>query len=620
MFTQQSDLLVNLHKPNICSDVDYMSRNLLGLPYVELKTLLYPHPPYKSFVIQKRNGTPRLINEPRQKLKDLQGVLLAYLYEHAGSMKPCVHGFTPGRSIVTNAKTHCSPKTRFLLNIDIEDFFPSITFYRVRGILQSKPFEFSYSVATVLAQLCTFNGVLPQGASTSPLLANLACRSLDGELMNLARRHRANYSRYADDITFSFSVIRSESLPANICSFDSGILTLGEELRAIFASHSFRINPNKSRLSSRLHRLEVTGMTINKFPNVRRKFVDTIRGALHAWKIYGYSLAQAEWEKKFVDGMGKAYEHRPWKRQTRVRVVPKLKNVLWGKLLYLRMVRGSDDALYMRLAKSYNALCKDELSKGAFVCSSLPVDSVVRTRVSSEDAVFVIEWEGEYKIPGLNTTELVSGQGTAFAYMDVGLITCNHVLEFSGVLAGNHSEKNKFAHTAVDSKDVDNAKLTITNPKTGNSWNAKIVRRDKHRDLAIIQFDDENPPSHHYFQGRDTSIQIDEEGILIGFPNHSPGKPANYLDERVLNRYVRSGLNRFDITGAGSIRKGNSGGPFVDESYRVAGVAQEGAKHEEGSDQCLCLIELDKWLSEFEVVSPLPAATATMGVVLPSVE
>ena len=596
-----------------------MSRHLLGLPYVELKTLLYPHPPYKSFVIKKRNSTSRLINEPRRKLKDLQAILLAYLYEHAASMKPCVHGFTPGRSIVTNANTHCSPKTRFLLNIDIEDFFPSITFYRVRGILQSKPFAFSYSVATVLAQLTTFNGVLPQGAPTSPLLANLACRSLDGELMNLARRHRATYSRYADDITFSFSVVRSESLPANVCSFDSGILTLGEELKAIFASHSFRINPNKSRLSSRLHRLEVTGVTINKFPNVKRKFVDTIRGGLHAWKVYGYALAQTEWEKRVIDGMGKDYEHRPWKRQTRIRGVPKLKNVLWGKLLYLRMVRGSDDALYMRLAKRYNALCKGELSKGAFVCSSLPVDSVVRTRAGSEDAVFLIEWEGDYKID-LNTTEMITGQGTAFAYMDVGLVTCNHVFEFSGELVGKHARKNEFVHTAVDSKDVDNAKLTITNPMTGNSWKGKVVRRDKDYDLAIIQFDDENPPSHHYFQGRGTSIQVTEKGILIGFPNHSPGKRANYLEEHVLNRYPRSGLDRFDITGSGSIRKGSSGGPFVDESYRVAGVAQEGAKHEAGNDQCLCVTELDKWLSGLEEASPLPSTALSAGVVLPSDE
>jgi hypothetical protein len=212
-----SDLLIR-------TDVLYMSTNLLGMPYSDLKTLIYPHPSYKSFTIQKRNGAPRLIHEPRQGLKVLQERVLAYLYRNTGPAMPCVHGFTPGRSIVTNAKKHCSQKTQHLLNIDIEDFFPSITFYRVRGLLQQTPFKFSYQVATVLAHLCTFNGTLPQGSPTSPLLANLVCRGLDRDLMNIAKRHRAIYTRYADDITFSFSARRPHGLPANICSFDTGIL------------------------------------------------------------------------------------------------------------------------------------------------------------------------------------------------------------------------------------------------------------------------------------------------------------------------------------------------------------------------------------------------------------
>jgi RNA-directed DNA polymerase len=85
----------------------------------------------------------------------------------------------------------------------------------------------------------------------------------------------------------------------------------------------------------------------------------------------------------------------------------------------------------------------------------------------------------------------------------------------------------------------------------------------------------------------------------IWFPNHSVGKRANFLDENVLNRYVRSALDRFDITGAGSIRQGNSGGPFVDEFFRVAGVAQQGAKHDIGNDECLCATVLDKWIDEW---------------------
>lgn len=582
-------------------DVRHMSRHLLGVPYSTLQALIYPAPPYKTFTIAKRNGTPRFINEPRRRLKVLQERVLAFLYKNAGQPKPCIHGFTPKRSIVTNAEKHCSPKTHHLLNIDIEDFFPSITFYRVRGLLQKQPFSCSYEVATVLAHLCTFNGVLPQGAPTSPLLANLICRSLDRDLMNLAKRHRATYTRYADDITFSFSVRHSGSLPANICTFDSGILTLGEELRSLFTSNSFRINPNKSRLSTRQHRLEVTGITINEFPNVKRIFIDRIRGALHAWEAYGYELAEAAWVKRVSDSISEAYEKRTWKRQSRTGTAPSLKNVLWGKLLYVRMVRGANDVLYLRLAKRYNALCEREKAKDTFVCSSLPIDAIVRTLADAEDAVFVIEWMGDYKVPGgSGKTEMVGGQGTAFAYKDVGLITCDHVLRFYGVV------KDSQVETDFESSELVGATLEVSNPAAGKKWPAKVAHRDAHRDLAIIMFDLPVPPKHHYFVEMDEPIKTNANGLLVGFPNHSPGKRANFLEEKVLNRYARTGLKRFDITGAGSIRQGNSGGPFVDEFYRVAGVAQQGAKQDCGNDECLCFTSLNDWLAEWQAdLAPL---------------
>jgi hypothetical protein len=591
------------------------------MPYSDLKALIYPHPPYGSFIVKKRSGAPRLIHEPRKRLKILQEKVLAYLYENAGLAMPCVHGFTPKRSIVTNAKKHCSPKTRHLLNIDIEDFFPSITFYRVRGLLQKKPFECSYQVATVLAHLCTFYGTLPQNSPTSPLLANLVCRGLDRDLMKLAKRHRATYTRYADHITFSFSVHRTNALPANICSFDSGILTLGEELQAIFAVHTFRINPNKSRLSTRLSRLEVTGITINQNPNVKRTFIDRIRGGLHAWDKYGYELADAEWQNKLRDAGGEPYEKRSWKRQTRHSSMPALKNVLWGKLLYVRMVRGAHDPLYRRLARLFNLLREREKEKGTFLCPGLPVDSIVRNVVEAKDALFVIEWQGRYKMPD-GSLELVASQGSAFAYKDVGLVTCDHVLGFSGDIEG------KYVETDFQSADIVEGELTISNPAAGTagkSWKGKVVYRDKDHDIAIIEFDLPARPKHHYFIGMDAPIQINESGVLAGFPNHSPGKQPDFLNEKVLNRYVRFGLDRFDITGAGSIRKGNSGGPFIDESYRVAGVAQQGAKQDDGNDQCLCVMALDKLLHKWKSApvsgpvvpvsaSPYPAITVPIPV------
>lgn len=567
-----------------------MSWHLLGLPYPALQAILYPHPPYKTFTLMKRNGSPRVIHEPRLRLKVLQEKVLAFLYERASPAKPCVHGFTrkgTKRSIVTNAKAHCSPKTQHLLNIDIEDFFPSITFYRVRGVLQKKPFMCSYQVATVLAHLCTFNGILPQGAPTSPFLANLVCRTMDSDLMDLAKRHRATYTRYADDLTFSFSARRAESLPANICRFDSGILTLGHELQALIEHHNFRINPNKSRLSSRMHRLEVTGITINEFPNVKRLFVDRIRGALHAWDVHGYDLAQAAWEMRVKNAASGLYEKRPWKRQTRGGV-PALKNVLWGKLLYLRMVRGADDALYSRLAERYNELCAREKAAGTFVGSSLPIEPIVRNADQAAKAVFVVEWGGTHE------GKFVCYLGTAFAYKDVGLITCEHVIK--------HGEDGPYAD------EIHDAEISVTNAVTGESWPVKIVHRDKDRDLAVLQFDAPDPPAHWHFIDSGKPIALGERGVLIGFPNWTNGRPANQVNAQVVNVFPRAGLKRFEIKE--SIRKGNSGGPFVDDDYRIVGVAQQGAEQGKGNDECLCVTELRNWVDASKAAK-VPVAVPT---------
>lgn len=451
--------------------------------------------------------------------------------------------------------------------------------------MQKKPFELSHQVATVLAHLCTFKGTLPQGAPTSPLLSNLVCRSMDNDLMSLAKRHRATYTRYADDLTFSFSVRRSESLPANICSYESGVLTLGQELQATIAKHSFHVNAAKSRMSTRFHRLEVTGITINEFPNVKRVFVDQIRGALHAWEKHGYRLTQQAWEKRVKDGSTAAYEKRPWKRQIRTRKPPELKNFLWGKLLYLRMVRGKDDVIYTRLAERYNALCDDENAEGHFVYSPLPVEMIVRNAEDAEHAVFVVEWIGEYQPTGHSSPiEIVTGQGTAFAYKDVGLITCDHVLHYSG----DHT-------TDFDSVEVINKSLTVHSPNTGKKWKAKVVHRDPHLDLAIMEFD-ETPPRHRHFSNTATPVKKSISGVLIGFPNWSPGRPANQTKAEVLSSYPRTGLRRFEISTI--IRQGNSGGPFVDELYRVAGVAQQGARQDGGNDECLCIVELDAWIAQ----------------------
>ena len=99
--------------------------------------------------------------------------------------KSSSHGFVFGRSIATNSKRHVRKK--FVLNLDLEDFCPTINFGRVRGLFMSFPFHFNAEVATLLAQICTFDNHLPQGAPTSPIISNFICSKLDSEMSRFSK-------------------------------------------------------------------------------------------------------------------------------------------------------------------------------------------------------------------------------------------------------------------------------------------------------------------------------------------------------------------------------------------------------------------------------------------------
>jgi RNA-directed DNA polymerase len=572
--------VASFHNIFIRTDVDYMSKHLLGVEYSVIKRLIYPSPSYKSFIINKKNGSPRVIQEPRKPLKDLQVKILAFLETNANPEKPCVHGFTQGRSIVTNAQKHCSPKTRFLLNIDLKNFFPSITFYRVRGLLQKPPFSCSYSVATVLAHICTKTGELPQGAPTSPFISNLICRRLDSDLMELARRHQSTYTRYADDISFSFSVRESSRLPLNICSYDSGVVRLGNELISTVVNHGFNINEAKTRLSNYLRRLEVTGLTINEFPNVKRNFIDRIRGALHAWERYGYDAAQANWESHVQANNDGEYNRKRWTRQRRFKDTPKLERIIWGKLLYLRMVRGSEDTIYSRLASKYNILVARDHGGGLL----LPVKKIVTSERDAELATFVISWEGVYR-PNNQPEEFCAAEGTAFAFCSARqLITCEHLFRFQ-TDSGHQVDFN--------SVHMQEKEIKVHNPFLNTTYTAQLIKLDLDRDVAVLEIIGDTPNIPH-FVPKETIMKRNEPGILIGYPNWHPGKPLDQASTQVANLYMRGALNRIEIREL--IRKGNSGGPFVDELYRVAGIAQSGATQTQGNNECLTIKELEKWL------------------------
>ncbi len=310
----------------------------LGVPTKTLTWWIWAlneHRRYHEFTIDRRTGgEPRVISAPIKPIKDFQQGLLPLL-ETAYNPRPHVHGFVRGKSAVTNAAVH--RKQRWLLRIDLKDFFPSIHFGRVMGVFRAKAFEFPAEVATVLAQICCHRRQLPQGAPTSPILSNLVCRGLDRELAALAKATHCHYTRYADDITFSSG---RHQFPEELASENDGIIVLGVELRRTIVGHDFTINEAKTRLMPRRQRQRVTGVIVNTRINVPREYRRHLRACLHIWDRYG----EAEAAAAFARAM-------PSRNVPPGKPDPEFRQVIRGQVQYLGYVRGYD-RIYQELAAS----------------------------------------------------------------------------------------------------------------------------------------------------------------------------------------------------------------------------------------------------------------------------
>jgi RNA-directed DNA polymerase len=310
----------------------------LHISVKKLNFVLYGRgrPPYRRFRIPKRRVGQREIAAPPKTVQFLQSRLLMFMTAVVDSFPPPCHGFTANRSIVTNARVHAG--TRHLLNIDLKSFFETVHFGRVRGIFNSKPFNFPLSVASVLAQLCCNGGVLPQGAPTSPMLANLACRKLDRDLQRLARRANCAYTRYADDLSFS---TRGARLPVDILNSGPGAarIALGEALTEVIQLQGFAVNEAKSRARSARERMDVTGVVVNQKPNVQRSFVRNLRALLYKIEKLGIADTEAEYLKQYKHRAGPA-------KPSGVALGAFVK----GKLDFLKMVRGEGDPMLTRYA------------------------------------------------------------------------------------------------------------------------------------------------------------------------------------------------------------------------------------------------------------------------------
>jgi RNA-directed DNA polymerase len=236
---------------------------------------------YVRYVIPKRRGGPRVILAPKTELKSLQRKILHGILDQ---VKPhhAAHGFVAGRSIASNALPHVA--RAFVLHLDLKDFFPTITFPRVRGVFIR--LGYSFPVASVLALLCTEydrlryqhddkacwistgSRMLVQGAPTSPALANLTVWTLDQRLRRLASMRHFSYTRYADDLTFSGD--RLDTLRYIL-----------RETQKIVVEEGFAINQEKTRILRRSNRQTVTGLVVNDKVNTPRRVRRQLRAIFH---------------------------------------------------------------------------------------------------------------------------------------------------------------------------------------------------------------------------------------------------------------------------------------------------------------------------------------------------
>ncbi|SFK69604.1 TIR domain-containing protein [Nitrosomonas aestuarii] len=313
------------------------------IPEGQLLYILYKLPDnkkYRFFEIKKRRGGHRLIKAPIGGTAILLKKLKPALHQ-LYKTKSCVHGFVNGKSIVSNAKQH--KKKRYVLNVDLANFYDNINFGRIRGLFMSKPFNMAPNAATLMAQLCTHDNSLPQGSPVSPVLSNFIASNLDKRLTLLAKKYGLQYSRYADDITFSTS---KKDFPKSFGYYEgnnpiTGNMVIGKLLEDQILASGFVINYDKVRLQYHGVRQEVTGLTVNEFPNVERSFVRKIRAMIHAWKKFGLIEAEKTYISCYAkptldissDNLNGAY----------------YKSVVYGRLAFLKMVRDEEDEVYMKL-------------------------------------------------------------------------------------------------------------------------------------------------------------------------------------------------------------------------------------------------------------------------------
>jgi hypothetical protein len=399
---------------------------LLGFKPKMLTYILYKMPNvekrYETFTIPKKNGGSRIINSPNEKLKLLQRRLANLLYdcydEIAKNRKGTVgvsHGFRKGYSIFTNSLNHC--KKRYVFNVDLKDFFPSINFGRVRGFfINDKKFKLNEKIATIIAQIACFENQLPQGSPVSPIISNLIGNILDVKMLKLSKEAKCYYSRYADDLTFSTN---NKQFPNSIAFENDTQWIIGEKLKTLIENSGFKINETKLAMQYKNSRQTCVGLVINRKVNIKQEYYRKIRAMCNNLFRYntfyinkddeGNSIAQLEGMLNFVYWIKQHYYKRKTQdKNYREKAIVKL----YGKFLFYKhfinidkpivFTEGKSDVVYLKCAlkkmkDSYTNLVEDIDGKINFKIKFFKPTNIFRDVFSSEGTSGLVQMMTYYK-------------------------------------------------------------------------------------------------------------------------------------------------------------------------------------------------------------------------------
>lgn len=283
------DKLNSLSLPIIKDDKQLAE--FLEIEYKQLRFLAYHRDVvisdhYSRFTVPKRKGGVRNIAAPKSIMKKVQRTILEKML-YKIDISENVHGFIKGKSVVTGAKVH-NNEPDLLINMDIENFFPTLTFERVRKMF----LDFGYSgyISSILAMLCTYcermpieikgktryvktsERILPQGSPASPMITNIICRNLDKRLNGLSKKYNFIYTRYADDMSFSFKEDLEEKNYGVILNLVTRILN----------EEGFKVNKNKTKFLRKNNRQCITGIVVNNPEiGISKKWIKNLRAAIY---------------------------------------------------------------------------------------------------------------------------------------------------------------------------------------------------------------------------------------------------------------------------------------------------------------------------------------------------